>query len=185
MTEKKTPKMIPVDINGHIIPKMTEAQAERKKELNRIRILKTALKGETKNWSDEEKNIMVDWATQMNYDISQAEFKDIVFRFRELNRAYPSRLLRIIPSANGITRDLDVLCSYCARIHTFPVPVLERKVWKFIPPCWVKEELNLDITKDLIIIDDRKRKIKPWEYTVALKLEKNGYVTKGKTINEL
>lgn len=174
--EDKEPTMVPTDIEGHVLPTLTPEQEERKVELEYDRLFKTSLKHPYTNWTREEKQLMITWAFNRRFDTKTAEFKDIVKMFKLLSHTAEHKILRAMPSKNGMTRDLDVWCLWCGRLHTFQVAPCLRETWSFDPPCWYEE--GFDVGTKKIVIEDTTS-VKNWEIHALEKMAKNKFVKKG------
>lgn len=130
---KKAEPVVPVDISGTPLVKLTAKQYAKAKELEYERLTKSGNKGVYLSWTREEKQILVTWAQDSNFDLSLSEFKDIVDGYIKYHTE--PLILRSLPKIDKTGRELDVLCNYCARVHTFTVPVGFRGEWTVDSPC--------------------------------------------------
>lgn len=160
---KKDEPVVPVDISGTPLAKLTPKQAEKAKLLEYERVIKSSNKGVYRTWTREEKHILVTWAQDMNYDLSMSEFKDVVegFKFYNFKTFAEPIILRSLPKIDNTGRELDVLCVYCGRIHSYTVPVGYRGKWEVMALCVSvsSEPLGYDRYK----IDDTHIPVANWE----------------------
>lgn len=158
MVDKDKPQ-VPVDDDGKPLVKLTPEQYARKLEIEYERLIKTSNKGIYNKWSREEKHMLISWAHSNNYETSRAEFKDIVEAFIEYNPLKGNRILHSLPRLDNSGRDIEVLCRFCARIHTFDAPVAYRGVWTFDAPCVLSRKPE---NGKLTVIDETP--ISRWEF---------------------
>jgi len=159
--KKDETKLIPVDLQGHPLVEYTEEQWARKKELEYERLMKTSNKGIYNKWSREEKHLLITWAQNANFDLLVAEFKHIVEGFITYQPTGKNYVLRSLPKIDNSGRELDVLCMYCARIHSFTVAVGFRDTWIIDAPC----TLDRRPESGKLEVDDKHIPIAKWETT--------------------
>lgn len=155
MKEKEEARPIPVDLEGHVIPVLTEAQKIRKVELEYNRLMKTSNKLEWRNWTREEKHMMIQWAFGNNFDTSIAEFKHLVEMFKLVNKKRDHHIIRSTVAMGG-GRCLDIWCMFCGRVHSFKVPLVKRGTWRIFFQCKINEDDAFET-----ILDNTESKI--WE----------------------
>lgn len=166
------PKMVPVDLEGHVLRELTQKQKERKVEIEYERLMKTSNKLEWRNWTREEKHMMITWAFRNNFDTSIAEFKHLVDMFKFVNREMTPKIIRssIMPGKDEGGRAIDVWCNYCGRIHVYRVPLILRGTWELFFNCRINEEKG----KAFLNIEDNS-KVGMWEFKAKEKImEKYG-----------
>jgi hypothetical protein len=157
LEEKNEPTQVPTDIEGHPLPKLTPEQHARKKELEYERLMKTSNKGIFKNWTREEKDLLITWG--QTYDTTLAEFRDILDSFINWKPIGEYQILRSMPKIDGTGRELDVWCGHCGRIHTFNAVVGFRDEWEVFLPC----AIDIKFKAISIKISDKHIPLAKWE----------------------
>lgn len=175
MTKNDESKQVPVDIEGHPLVELTDEQRAHKLELERNRLMKTANKYEFKSWTRENRQILISWAFDANYDTKLGEFKDIVNMYKLTHKYKEPLVLRTSPGLNKYLRYLDVLCPFCGQIHTFELPVTQRGRFENIYlPCEGSDTWMISFTDNTTVQPwehDRLEEIKKWNGSWEGKLD--------------